>query len=69
MKTPARIVLGALLFGAGLATGVAVMRHTVRDATAAQAAATQASLTAEEQIVIRVARQITPAVVSIVVPN
>jgi len=69
MKTPARIVLGALLFGAGLATGVAVMRHTVRDATAAQAAATEASLTAEEQIVIRVARQITPAVVSIVVPN
>ena len=69
MKTPARVILAVLIFGAGLATGVVVMRHSVRDASAAQAAAQQAALTAEEQIVIRVAKQITPAVVSIVVPN
>jgi len=58
---------GALLFAAGLATGLAA-RHSVRDAVA-QPAASQAPLTGEEQNVIRVARQVTPAVVSIVVPN
>jgi len=68
MPIPTRFTMaGAFLFAAGLATGLAA-RHTVRDAVA-QPAASQAPLTGEEQNVIRVARQVTPAVVSIVVPN
>jgi S1-C subfamily serine protease len=68
MPIPTRFTMaGAFLFAAGLATGLAA-RHTVRDAVA-QPAASQAALTSEEQNVIRVARQVTPAVVSIVVPN
>src|SRR3954465_15768624 len=58
---------GPLLFATGLATGLAA-RHVVRDAVA-QPAASQAPLTGEEQNVIRIARQIIPTVVSIVVPN
>src|SRR3954469_10749955 len=58
---------GALIFTTGLATGLAV-RSVIRNADA-QPAASQAPLTGEEQNVIRIARQITPAVVSIVVPN
>jgi serine protease Do len=68
MSKPARFTLAALIFGAGLATGL-VARRDVRDASAAQTAVAQGPLTTEEQIVIRVARQITPAVVSIDVPS
>ena len=67
MPTPRSLILAALIFSAGLATGLAA-RHLVRDADA-QSAASQAPLTSEEQNVIRVARQVTPAVVSIIVPN
>jgi S1-C subfamily serine protease len=64
------VLAGALLFTAGAALGGSglLQRRVVGDAEA-QPAASQAPLTAGEQIVIRVARQITPAVVSIVVPN
>ena len=68
MSTTKRVIIAALIFGAGVGTGL-VVRQNVRDASAAQAAAAQQPLTTEEQIVIRVARQITPAVVSIMVPN
>jgi len=61
---------GTIVFAAGVAVGGSRMleRSVVRDAVA-QPAASQAPLTAEEQNVIRVARQVPPAVVSIVVPN
>lgn len=68
MKKPARFATAALIFGVGLATGF-VVRRDIPDASAAQTPAAQGPLTTEEQIVIRVARQITPAVVSIIVPN
>ena len=68
MSTTKRVIIAVLIFGAGVGTGL-VVRQNVRDASAAQAAAAQQPLTTEEQIVIRVARQITPAVVSIIVPN
>jgi serine protease Do len=69
MKKPARFTLAALIFSVGLATGIVMTRRVVRDASAAQTATAPGPLTTEEQIVIRVARQITPAVVSIIVPN
>ena len=65
-----RAVAAIVLFVAGATIGRSglLSRRVVSDMDA-QPAASQASLTAEEQIVIRVARQVTPAVVSIVVPN
>jgi S1-C subfamily serine protease len=71
MTTNVRLAIaGALLFGAGLTVGGSGLlnRRVVRQADA-QPSATQAPLTTEEQNVIRVARQVTPAVVSIIVPN
>ncbi|MFL5617447.1 MAG: S1C family serine protease [Gemmatimonadaceae bacterium] len=61
---------GAIVFAAGVAVGGSRLldRPVVRDAVA-QPSASQAPLTSEEQNVIRVARQVTPAVVSIVVPR
>jgi serine protease Do len=68
-----RGALGALLFLAGAVAGGlgASGRRVVRqaDAQPSTAQAPQAPLTGEEQNVIRVARQVTPAVVSIIVPN
>jgi S1-C subfamily serine protease len=71
MTPSLRIVLaGAIVFAAGIAVGGSHLlnRPVVRDAVA-QPSASQAPLTAEEQNVIRVARQVTPTVVSIVVPQ
>jgi serine protease DegQ len=61
---------GAIVFAAGLAVGRSrlIDRSVVRSAVA-QPSASQAPLTTEEQNVIRVARQVTPTVVSIVVPQ
>jgi S1-C subfamily serine protease len=68
-----RAAIAATLFGAGLLTGTVGIagRQVVRRAQAAQSAqpGPQQPLTTEEQTVIRVARQVTPAVVSITVPN
>jgi S1-C subfamily serine protease len=63
-------IAGTIIFAAGVAIGGSRLldRPVVRDAVA-QPSASQAPLTAEEQNVIRVARQVTPTVVSIVVPN
>jgi serine protease Do len=63
-------VAGAVIFAAGIAVGGSRLldRPVVRDAVA-QPSASQAALTSEEQNVIRVARQVTPTVVSIVVPR
>ena len=77
MTTTLRLALaGAVIFAAGVALGGSglVTRPAVRRAdaqtTASQApAASQAPLTGDEQIVIRVARQVTPTVVSIIVPR
>src|SRR5215204_2153492 len=65
-----RAIIGVAIFAAGVAVGGSGLhqRRVVREAEAQQSA-TQASLTTEEQNVIRVARQVTPTVVSIVVPN
>ena len=65
-----RAIIGVALFAAGVAVGGSGLRtrRVVREAEA-QPSTTQASLTTEEQNVIRVARQVTPTVVSIVVPN
>jgi S1-C subfamily serine protease len=65
-----RALAGAVIFVAGVAIGGSRLldRPVVRDAVA-QPTASQAPLTTEEQTVIRVARQVTPTVVSIVVPN
>lgn len=65
-----RTIAGAAVFAAGVAVGGSPLldRAAVRDA-AAQPTASQAPLTSEEQNVIRVARQVTPTVVSIVVPD
>ena len=65
-----RAVAAIVLFVAGATIGRSglLSRRVVSDMDA-HPAASQAPLTAEEQIVIRVARQVTPAVVSIVVPN
>jgi serine protease Do len=65
-----RAIAAVLLFVAGATIGRSglLSRRVVNDVDA-QPAASQAPLTSEEQIVIRVARQVTPAVVSIVVPN
>jgi len=71
MTTPLRLaVAGTILFAAGVAVGGSRLFHraVVRDAVA-QPSASQAPLTSEEQNIIRVARQVTPTVVSIVVPN
>ena len=63
-------IIGVAIFAAGVAVGGSGLhqRRVVRNAEA-QPSATQAPLTTEEQNVIRVARQVTPTVVSIVVPN
>ena len=65
-----RALAAAIVFAAGVAVGGSRLldRTVVRHADA-QTSATQAPLTAEEQNVIRVARQVTPTVVSIVAPN
>ena len=71
MTTNVRLAIaGAFLFAAGLTVGASGLldRRVVRDAIA-QPSANQGPLTTEEQNVIRVARQVTPTVVSIVVPN
>ncbi len=71
MTTTLRLALaGAVLFAAGVALGGSglVARPLVRSADA-QPNASQAPLTSEEQTVIRVARQVTPTVVSIIVPQ
>ena len=61
---------GAIVFAAGIAVGGSHLldRTVVRNAVA-QPSASQGPLTTEEQNVIRVARQVTPTVVSIVVPQ
>lgn len=63
-------IAGTVLFVAGVTVGGSGLlnRRVVRDAVA-QPSANQGPLTTEEQNVIRVARQVTPTVVSIVVPN
>jgi S1-C subfamily serine protease len=63
-------IAGTIIFAVGVAVGGSHLldRSVVRDAVA-QPSASQAPLTTEEQNVIRVARQVTPTVVSIVVPN
>ena len=65
-----RVLAAAIVFAAGVAVGGSRLfdRPVVRYADA-QSPTSQARLTAEEQNVIRVAREVTPAVVSIVVPN
>ena len=71
MTTTLRFALaGAIIFAAGIALGGSglVARPLVRSADA-QSNASQAPLTSEEQTVIRVARQVTPTVVSIIVPQ
>ena len=71
MSTTLRRTLGAaIVFAAGIAVGGSRLfdRPAVRHAEAQQSTS-QTPLTPEEQNVIRVARQVTPAVVSIVVPN
>lgn len=71
MKTILRFALaGAIIFAAGIALGSSslVARPVVRTADA-QPKPSQAPLTPEEQTVIRVARQVTPTVVSIIVPQ
>ena len=71
MTTTVRLALaGAIVFAAGIAVGGSHLldRAIVRSAEAQQNAS-QAPLTSEEQTVIRVARQVTPTVVSIVVPQ
>jgi len=71
MTTTVRLALaGAIVFAAGIAVGGSHLldRAIVRSAEA-QPNASQAPLTSEEQTVIRVAWQVTPTVVSIVVPQ
>jgi S1-C subfamily serine protease len=70
MSTSRRVLVGAVIFAAGVAIGGShlVDRQVVRSAVA-QPSASQTPLTTEEQNVIRVARQVTPTVVSIVVPR
>src|SRR5215203_1056844 len=65
-----RAIIGVAIFAAGVAVGGShlVDRPVVRRADA-QPAASTAPLTSEEQTVIRVARQVTPTVVSIIVPQ
>jgi len=64
------IAVGVVLFAAGVAAGtIGASNRRVVSQAIAQPSAPQAALTGEEQNVIRVARQVTPAVVSIVVPN
>ena len=61
---------GAIIFAAGIAVGGShVLDRSVVRSAEAQPNASQAALTSEEQNVIRVARQVTPTVVSIVVPQ
>jgi S1-C subfamily serine protease len=63
-------VAGAVIFAAGLAVGGSrLLDRPVVRAAIAQPSASEAPLTSEEQNVIRVARQVTPTVVSIVVPQ
>jgi S1-C subfamily serine protease len=71
MSTTFRLgVAGGALFLAGVALGASRLLERTRVPQAiAQPAASQAALTAEEQNVIRVARQVTPTVVSIEVAN
>src|SRR3982750_3065625 len=65
-----RYTIGAVLFAAGVGAGtLGTSNHRVIPQAIAQPSAPQAALSGEEQIVIRVARQVPPAVVSIVVPN
>src|SRR5215208_5957344 len=69
MKTRTSVI-GAAIFATGLAVGAAIRSsERIVQPALAQPAASQAPLTTEEQNVIRVARQVTPAVVSIIVPN
>src|SRR5688572_22114295 len=71
MTTTLRFALaGAIIFAAGIALGGSglVVRPLARRADA-QSSASQAPLTGDEQTVIRVARQVTPTVVSIIVPQ
>ena len=65
-----RVLLAAIVFAAGVAVGGSRLfdQPAVRHAEAQQSTS-QTPLTSEEQNVIRVAREVTPAVVSIVVPN
>ena len=65
-----RVLAAAIVFAAGIAVGGSRLfdRPVVRYADA-QPSASQTPLTSEEQNVIRVARQVTPTVVSIVAPN
>ena len=69
-STLPRVLTGAVIFVAGVALGGSRLfdRPVVRNADA-QPSAPQGPLTTEEQNVIRVARQVTPTVVSITVPN
>jgi serine protease Do len=73
MKISARsgaIAAGFFAAGLGVGTGLgAAGRELVPRALAQQDARQQQPLTNDEQTVIRVARQLTPAVVSITVPN
>ena len=71
MTTTVRLALaGAIIFAAGVMLGGSGLgaRPLLRSADA-QSSASQAPLTSEEQTVIRVARQVTPTVVSIIVPQ
>ena len=71
MTTTLRLALaGAIVFAAGIAVGGShVLDRAIVRSAEAQQNASQAPLTSEEQTVIRVARQVTPTVVSIVVPQ
>jgi len=71
MTTTVRLALaGAIVFAAGIAVGGShVLDRAIVRSAEAQQNASQAPLTSEEQTVIRVARQVTPTVVSIVVPQ
>jgi S1-C subfamily serine protease len=71
MTNTIRLALaGAIIFAAGVVLGGSGLgaRPLLRSADA-QPNASQAPLTSEEQTVIRVARQVTPTVVSIIVPQ
>ena len=58
-------IVGAAIFAVGLAAGIGLRsRGPIVPPALAQPSASQAPLTSEEQTVIRVARQVTPAVVS-----
>ena len=64
-----RIIAAAIVFVVGVAVGSRFFNRPVVRYADAQPNAAQTPLTAEEQNVIRVARHVTPTVVSIVVPN